>query len=188
VIGYGYEFNSSMGELDDVDPVRFERYETAPRAKMPLLEMAKRVSTFDMVELGLEEEVARAEAARCLECGCEAVDTCKLKEYATAYGARQETWAGARRSYTIDLSHRDVTMEAGKCIQCGACVRACRDVKGLEVFTFVNRGFEARVEPYFGLPLAETTCDGCGECLKVCPTGTLVSTEPGKFEKLYSLP
>ena len=44
------------------------------------------------------------------------------------------------------------------------------------------------MQPYFGLPLTETTCDGCGECLKVCPTGALVSTHPGKFEKAYSLP
>jgi formate dehydrogenase major subunit len=188
VIGYGHRFNSSMGALDAVDPARFEQYETQPRAHMPELEMSRRVSTFEMVELGLEEEAARAEAARCLECGCAAVETCKLKEYATDYGAKQEAWAGDRRGYTIDASHPDLFMESGKCIQCGACIRACRDIKKLEVFTFVNRGFEARVQPYFGLPLAETTCDGCGECLKVCPTGALVSTHPGKFVKSYSLP
>jgi len=188
VIGYGFEFNSSMGELEDVDAGRFERYEEAPRVKMPELDMTGRRTTFEMVELGLEEEAARAEAARCLECGCDAIDTCKLKEYATNYGARQDAWAGAMRPYTIDASHADLFMETGKCIQCGACVRACRDVKGLEVFTFVQRGFEARVQPYFGLPLAETTCDGCGECLKVCPTGALVSTHPEVIEKAYTLP
>ena len=188
VVGYGFRFNSTMGELDEVDPERFARYVPSPRAQMPMITLARRRSTFDMVEQGFDEETVRGEASRCVECGCAAVKTCKLKEYATGYGARQDAWAGDRRGYAIDLSHPDLFMETGKCIQCGACVRACRDVKKLEVFTFVNRGFEARVLPYFGLPLADTTCDGCGECLKVCPTGALVSTHPEKLEKAYDLP
>ena len=187
VIGYGYNFNSSMGKLDEVDPERFARYEQAPRVKMPELEIERRVRTFDQVELGLTPESAVAEAKRCLECGCAAVNTCKLKEYATQYGARQDVWAGERRGYFIDNSHPDLYMETGKCIQCGACVRACRDIRKLEVFTFVYRGFRARVLPYFGLPLSQTTCDGCLECVKVCPTGALVATRK-VVEKAYDLP
>lgn len=186
VIGYGYEFKSSMGSLAEVDPRRFERYTPAPRAKMNEIPMAQRVSSFAEVETGLTEEAVRAEARRCLECGCAALLTCKLKEYATEYGACADVWAGSRRGYTIDDSHPDLILETGKCIQCGACVRACRDIKGLEVFCFVRRGFEARVLPYFGLPLAQTTCDGCLECVKVCPTGALVATHPEKVKKAWA--
>ena len=38
------------------------------RAKMPLLDMEKRISSFDEVELGYCEETARAEARRCVDC------------------------------------------------------------------------------------------------------------------------
>jgi hypothetical protein len=34
----------------------------------------------------------------------------------------------------------------------------------------VNRGFATRVSVPFGESLAGTNWDGCGECVKVCPT------------------
>lgn len=183
VIGYGHEFASTMGPLNEVDPERFVRYQKAGRAQNPEISLERRVSTFDEVETGLAPEQALAEARRCLECGCAAVETCKLKLFATEYGADAAEWAGKRRGYTFDGSHPELIHETGKCIQCGACVRACRDVRKLEVFTFVARGFDARVLPYFGLPLGKTTCDGCLECVKVCPTGALVATHPERVEK-----
>jgi formate dehydrogenase major subunit len=182
VIGYGKEFRSTMGALAEVDPARFARYDKAPRVHMPELSIEQRVAGFDEVELGLEEEQARKEAKRCLECGCAAVLTCKLKQFAGEYGAEASVWAGKMRGYAYDGSHPDLYQETGKCIQCGACVRACRDVRGLEVWSFVYRGFEARVLPYFGLPLGQTTCDGCLDCVKVCPTGALVARRPERLK------
>jgi len=41
----------------------------APRARMPELPVAERVRSFAEVDRGLDEEAARAEAARCLACG-----------------------------------------------------------------------------------------------------------------------
>ena len=187
VVGYGPDFASTMGKLNEVDPQRFVRYQKSARAHMPELELERRVTTFDEVEAGLTLEQAIAEARRCLECGCAAVPTCKLKAYATEYGAKAENWAGKMRGYTFDGSHPDLYMETGKCIQCGACIRACRDIRKLEVLTFVNRGFEARVLPYFGLPLGQTTCDGCLECVKVCPTGALTATRPERVNKSYEM-
>ena len=43
--------------------------EPGPRAKMPELHVPQRAGSFVEVELGLEEEAARAEAQRCLQCG-----------------------------------------------------------------------------------------------------------------------
>lgn len=169
VVGYLPEINSSMGELEQVDSARFQGYSTVRRAVMA----------------EMDDAVACAEAARCLECGCAALQTCKLRVYAATYGARPDAISRERRGYTIDASHPDLVMEAGKCVLCGACVRACRDIKKLEVFTFMLRGYETRVAPYWKLPLAETTCDGCLECVRVCPTGALVSSRADKMEKAY---
>ena len=45
-----------------------EKMETLRRPEMPLLELGKRKTTFDQVELGFTEEVARDEGQRCLRC------------------------------------------------------------------------------------------------------------------------
>uniref|UniRef100_A0A832EEX2 FAD-dependent oxidoreductase n=1 Tax=Desulfacinum infernum TaxID=35837 RepID=A0A832EEX2_9BACT len=41
----------------------------APRARMPRLEMPERTRSFEEVQLGFDEETARFEAQRCLQCG-----------------------------------------------------------------------------------------------------------------------
>ena len=57
---------------------------------------------------------------------------------------------------------------------CAACVRACAEAKGLNVLALVNRGFATRMLAPFGRSLVDTPCDGCGECVKVCPTAGIM--------------
>ncbi|MBN1955048.1 MAG: FAD-dependent oxidoreductase [Anaerolineae bacterium] len=175
-------WSATMGAMEEVPAARFERFEKVTRTEMPELAMEQRVCTFDEVELGFTEAMALCEAGRCLECSCNAIDSCRLREYALDYGALPDRFHGKKRPYMIDDSHPKLIYEPGKCILCGLCVRMCRDVKGLNVFTFVNRGFSAMVLPYFGLPLGETVCDGCLKCVEVCPTGALMAREGAAVE------
>jgi heterodisulfide reductase subunit A len=60
----------------------YEEVAKVPRVEMPKLPVADRIGAWDEVELGLTEELARAEAQRCLHCGVcvdcyECVDACK---------------------------------------------------------------------------------------------------------------
>ncbi|MDC7226251.1 MAG: FAD-dependent oxidoreductase [Spirochaetales bacterium] len=167
-------FNSRMGELNDVSEKLFEGVEECPRVEMPIISEAKRVSSFEEVETGFSVEEARKEAARCLQCGCDAANDCKLRDYATRYGADQNYFGGERREFEVDKSHELVKMEFSKCINCGSCVRACAEIKGLDVLAYVDRGFVTRMKAPFGRSLVDTACDGCGECVKVCPTGAIV--------------
>ena len=54
-------------EVEKVD-VGEEKMAQLKRPKIPLLEIDKRLCTFDQVELGLSEKAARDEAKRCLRC------------------------------------------------------------------------------------------------------------------------
>ena len=175
VVGRPKPWNSAMGKLEEVTEARFAHVAKAERAKMPHLELSQRSITFEEITLGFPAGTAIAEAERCLACGCAAVDECQLREYAIEYGVDPLRFTGSGKEYSLDNSHPDLVHEAGKCIQCGMCVRVCQDVKELNVFTFVNRGFEAQVLPYFGLPLGKTVCDGCLKCVEVCPTGSLMA-------------
>lgn len=174
VTGEPVLFNSTMGALSEVPQELFEGKEKQERISMPLIDMPHRKGSFDEIETGFTREAARAEASRCLRCGCDKLDDCKLREYATRYGADAELFGGERRGYSRDDSHEDIRLETGKCISCGSCVRACAEIKGLTVLSFDGRGFRTRMRAPFGHSLVETACDGCGECAGVCPTGAVM--------------
>ena len=55
-----------------------------------------------------------------------------------------------------------------RCIMCLRCVAACREIKGLGAIDIVGSGYGAYISP-----VNKDTCESCGECIKVCPTGAL---------------
>ena len=60
------------------------------------------------------------------------------------------------------------------CIQCGLCVRACREVQVNDVIGMAGRGGHAY--PVFDMddPMGASSCVACGECVQACPTGALL--------------
>jgi formate dehydrogenase major subunit len=178
ITGEIVKFNSQMGPLDEVSAKLFEGKTKTPRIKMPVIADKERKTTEKEVETGFKAADALKEAQRCLECGCDYADDCKLRDYSTRYGA-DGNYFGApiengRREYQVDTSHAKIKQETNKCINCAACVRVCAEVKGLNVLTQVNRGFITRMQAPFGRSLVGTACDGCGECVKVCPTAGIM--------------
>ena len=65
-------------------------------------------------------------------------------------------------------------MNLDACIQCGLCVRACREVQVNDVIGFSGRGSDTKIVFDFDDNLGESTCVGCGECVQACPTGALM--------------
>jgi formate dehydrogenase major subunit len=176
-------FNSSMGPLETLSPDLFAGYTQAERVRMQVIGDEERRTTDKEVETGIEPDRAVKEAARCLSCGCDAQKDCKLRRYATRYQGDQGLFgppaSGGRRGYSLDKSHEKIKLEVHKCINCGACVRACAEIKGLNVLAYINRGFMTRIHVPFGRSLVDTACDGCGECTKVCPTAGILLRQAG---------
>lgn len=148
------------------------------RVIVPELAPAERRGSFREVRLGLDEAAARAEAGRCLECGCLDYFECKLIRYANEYRVEPERLSGNRRLKRVQESHPYLERNSEKCILCGQCLRVCGELVGAGALGLVNRGFESSVEPEFGRPLVDSECVGCGECVAVCPTGALVERYP----------
>jgi len=70
-----------------------------------------------------------------------------------------------------DLYIRDYS----KCILCYKCVEACgEDAQNTFAIAVAGRGFDARISTEFALPLTESACVYCGNCIGVCPTGALM--------------
>jgi formate dehydrogenase major subunit len=169
-------FNSKKEKLlKEMDAAEYEHYERIERYKMPELNAKKRSTNFKEVETGFTEEDARAEANRCLECGCQVNETCALRNYSTDYKIDPNIFLGEKNKHPIDSSHPFILRDANKCIKCGRCVRICAEVQGPGVLGYIYRGFVSYVAPEFGESLTKTGCESCGKCIEVCPVGALTS-------------
>ena len=70
-----------------------------------------------------------------------------------------------------DLYVRDY----GKCILCYKCVEACGvDAQNTFAISVAGRGFDARISTEYSVPLPDSACVYCGNCIGVCPTGALM--------------
>jgi formate dehydrogenase major subunit len=93
-------------------------------------------------------------------------------------------WAGVQRidasrfpAHGIpkpDVSHPAMAVNLDACIDCGLCVRACREVQVNDVIGMAFRNIDAKPVFDFDDPMGLSTCVACGECVQACPTGALM--------------
>ena len=70
-----------------------------------------------------------------------------------------------------DLYVRDY----GKCVLCYKCVQACgTEAQNTFAIAVAGRGFDARISTEHAVPLPDSACVYCGNCIGVCPTGALM--------------
>ncbi|MFO8017111.1 MAG: sulfide/dihydroorotate dehydrogenase-like FAD/NAD-binding protein [Promethearchaeia archaeon] len=59
------------------------------------------------------------------------------------------------------------------CVLCGRCVRTCNELRGVGAINFINRGDEIKVSTALDVLHINSSCQFCGACVDVCPTGAL---------------
>ena len=80
----------------------------------------------------------------------------------------------ARHQPNHDLSHPAIAVNLDACIQCGRCVRACREEQVNDVIGYAFRGSHSKIVFDLDDPMGSSTCVACGECVQACPTGALM--------------
>jgi glutamate synthase (NADPH) small chain len=126
-------FNSSYGASDEAPETFYARTVPAPRVAMPGLPLMGRTESFSEVFRGYTTEQARAEALRCLQCRCNAINDCRLRELASRYLPLH-----ARESHDhsgfYKAENADISMEREKCVDCGICVRMLEELdEGIDI-------------------------------------------------------
>ena len=172
---YGQAFDARVPYVSKRDEasIDYSDREKKQRLTAKVLPAEVRRKSFDEVSLGFTEEEAKAEADRCLECGCREYYKCKLLSVARLYDIHPERFAGVMpQRYTHD-ENAFIERNTAKCILCGLCVRSCREVMDIHAIGLMGRGFTTEVSPAFALPLDQTKCNNCGLCVELCPTGAL---------------
>ena len=171
----GQAFDTRVPYISKRDEATIDYSDRTKQSRLTPKVLAPEVrnKSFAEVSLGFTEEEAKAEANRCLECGCREYYKCKLLNVAQRYDIKPERWAGEMpQKYTRD-ENAFIERNTSKCILCGLCVRSCREVMDIHAFGLMGRGFTTEPSPAFALPLDRTKCNNCGLCVQLCPTGAL---------------
>lgn len=97
--------------------------------------------------------------------------------YMQRYGAHPERFGDARATVAQPpkIDNELYVRDYAKCILCYKCVEACGvDAQNTFAIAVAGRGFSAHIATEYDVPLPDSACVYCGNCIAVCPTGALM--------------
>ena len=119
----------------------------------------------------------------CLTC---AKNTCcELQALAADLNIPDIPYAGEIARYSVDRSSPAYVRDMNKCVFCRRCETVCNELQTVNVLSEIHQGLSATVVPVSGVPIIDTSCVFCGQCVAVCPTAAL--SEKDNTEKALNL-
>jgi len=101
----------------------------------------------------------------------------EAQRYCGRYGADPQRYGPARATVAqpVKIDNQLYVRDYAKCILCYKCVEACgTDAQNTFAIAAAGRGFEAHISTEYDVPLPDSACVYCGNCIGVCPTGALM--------------
>ncbi|HYJ91023.1 MAG TPA: molybdopterin-dependent oxidoreductase [Pyrinomonadaceae bacterium] len=148
--------------------------------KMPKLQTSCTIICTDgMVVTTQSEEVEKAQRAmgefllanHPLDCPvCDRGGECELQEVIFDWGDIEERFTERKNAQPEKYLSPIVANDPQRCILCKRCTRVCDEWMGEEAIEAGNRGVNTVIGTYGGW----LGCSECGNCIEVCPTGTLL--------------
>jgi len=148
--------------------------------KMPKLQTSCTIICTDgMIVTTQSEEIQKAQrsmlefllANHPLDCPvCDRGGECELQELTFDWGNLEERFTEQKNAQPEKYLSPMVANDPQRCILCKRCTRVCDEWMGEDAIEAGNRGANTVIGTYGGW----LNCSECGNCIEVCPTGTLL--------------
>jgi len=106
---------------------------------------------------------------------CPKNGSCELQRIAKHLGVRLKTrkFRKILPDLRVDSTSPVFNYDPNKCVLCGRCVWVCTEKLGIGAIGFAYRGFLRVVTTFGDEPIGQSACQGCGDCVRLCPVGAL---------------
>lgn len=148
--------------------------------KMPKLQTSCTIKCTDgMTVTTQSDEIEKAQRAmgefllanHPLDCPvCDRGGECELQEIIFDWGDVEERFTEYKNVQPEKYLSPIVANDPQRCILCKRCTRVCSEWMGEDEIEAGNRGVNTVIGTYGGW----LNCSQCGNCIEVCPTGTLL--------------
>lgn len=100
---------------------------------------------------------------------------CELENLARAQGLSRSRYPKRASTRGTDDSSFVIAVDHDACILCDRCIRGCDDIRHNNVLARRGKGYQAGIAFDSDLPMGNSSCVSCGECMVSCPTGALTN-------------
>jgi CRP-like cAMP-binding protein/Fe-S-cluster-containing hydrogenase component 2/ferredoxin len=100
---------------------------------------------------------------------------CELERLATQAGIAKPRFPSRTTPRGHDDSSLAIQVDHEACILCDRCIRGCDSIRNNWVLARRGKGYQAGIAFDNNLPMGESSCVSCGECMVSCPTGALTN-------------
>src|ERR1044071_4485829 len=114
---------------------------------------------------------------------CDRGGECELQEMTFDWGGLEERFTEKKNYYAERYLSPMVANDPQRCILCKRCTRVCDEWMGEDAIEAGGRGAHTVIGTYLGW----LDCSQCGNCIEVCPTGTLLDGTYRHQTRLWEL-
>ncbi len=147
-----------------------ERVQLSRRLILEFLASSVDVSASPQIQAYMDRYGARPERFGPQQAPSSLRDAARPGFHAPADGSQAATV-----SQPVKIDNELYLRDYSKCILCYKCVEACgADAQNTFAIAVAGRGFDAHISTEYTVPLPDSACVYCGNCIGVCPTGALM--------------
>lgn len=143
---------------------------TPMEESMAVMTRTPRVREMQRLQVELLLADHNQDCASCIRHG-----NCELQDVAQFVGLQQSRYHYPHfyLQRSMDRSSQAIVRDMSKCIRCFRCVNVCREIQGVDALVITEKGLATEISVRDHLPLGDSDCISCGQCILVCPVGAL---------------